>query len=189
MFRGTYEHRVNSKGQVAVPARFRTLAEQRGEGRGLYLVNATGYCLYMFTQGGLDRVAPLLYAGVAARAGERMSAADFRLRFNSEVKPLDPDPQGRIRLPGDLKEAAGVGRDVVFVGNDDRIELWSAERWSWFRKEGSESLRRQRAEAETDPFRRLLAEAADVFEESSRRAGGVMPLGAEAKGGRDGGDR
>ena len=124
MFFGTYPHRLNSKNQVTVPSGLRQQAEREGDALVFYIVPEDDRCLYFYTRSELEKVF------AALREKSIGSMADFRRLFSSRVHPVECDKQGRILLSQELKVAVGVDREVVFVGNAERIELWPAERWS-----------------------------------------------------------
>jgi MraZ protein len=123
VFFGKYDHRLNAKNQVTVPARFRALLPEKEK---LYLLRANDVPLYLYTQQDMEKI--------VGRMRESASAADpnFRRKFTSRVTPVDMDAQGRIVIPAELKKAAGIDADVVFIGNAERIEIWAADRWAAF---------------------------------------------------------
>jgi len=146
MFFGTYAHRLNSKNQVAVPARLRDQAEREGEQLVFYIVPEDDRCLYLYTKTELERV----FAALRERASG--SVADFRRMFSSRIHPAECDSQGRILLPDEVKDAVGVEKEVVFVGNAERIELWSAEGWRAYEAEKTEAFSRRMKETMEELF-------------------------------------
>ena len=124
MFFGTYTHRLNSKNQVAIPSRLRAQAEREGDNLVFYIVPEDDRCRYLYTKSELERVFATL------REKSTGSVADFRRIFSSRVSPVECDSQGRVLLTDQLKTTAGLEKEVVFVGNAERIELWSADAWA-----------------------------------------------------------
>jgi MraZ protein len=124
VFFGTYHHRLNSKNQVTVPSRLRDAVDTEHEGRGFYLFAAERDCLYLFTPRGMEEVVE------RARAGGGAKRQDFLRMLYASVVPVECDGQGRIVLPGAMKKAAGIDKDLVFVGAHRRIELWNPDRWT-----------------------------------------------------------
>ncbi|MBC7240876.1 MAG: division/cell wall cluster transcriptional repressor MraZ [Anaerolineae bacterium] len=123
MFLGQYRHRVDEKMRVALPARFRE--EFRN---GAVVTRGPDRCLWVFTQE--------KWAQLAANFEEdvKMSTKDGRLAsrfFFSSASDDLPDQQGRIRLPDHLSQYAGIEpkSEVVVVGLNSRVEIWSAQRW------------------------------------------------------------
>jgi MraZ protein len=147
MFFGTYAHRLNTKNQVAMPSRLRAQAEREGDELVFYAVPEDDRCVYLYTRGELEKV----FAALRAKSME--GVADFRRLFSSRVHPVECDSQGRILLDEELKSAAGIERDVVFVGNAERIELWPAEKWGAYR-----------AEREADYTARMKRTMSELFE-------------------------
>jgi MraZ protein len=139
-FVGTFSHRVNSKGQVAFPAKMRETVQPDEEGkRSVFLLKTSEPCLFALRSDELQELsARLKQSGMFAR--------DRRLReaFFSSIEPVDIDPQGRILLPQSLREEAGLGKDVVFVGAGNAVEIWDESAWSSRAKE-VEAARRDAA--------------------------------------------
>ena len=123
-FLGAYEHQLDDKGRVALPAAFRKDAE----GDPLVLMHA-----------GEDPHLSLLPKAVWGQLLERLMelrrtddvAANLVRRLLARATEVTPDKQGRILLPAPLQEAAGlsVSGAVILHGNIDRIELWNAVRF------------------------------------------------------------
>ena len=121
MFVGSYPLRLDEKGRLALPVRFR---EQVAEG--MVIKKGQERCIYGLTMG---RVAEQS-AAIAAMAPADTAAARMRTRlgFGSMVE-VEPDNTGRITIPAGLREYAGLDRDVVVVGVDTRFEIWDSATW------------------------------------------------------------
>jgi MraZ protein len=128
VFFGAFSHRLNSKNQVTVPSRLREAVDEAKEGKGFYLFVAEPNCLYLFTPRGIEEV--------VERARSKWSGAkqDFLRMFYSKIAPVECDAQGRIVIPAQMKEAAGIDKDVVFVGAHRRVELWNPQSWDQYQK-------------------------------------------------------
>ena len=121
-FLGAYEHQLDDKGRVALPAAFR----KEAEGESLVLIH-----------GWDDPHLTLLPKPVWERMLERLmelrrtdaAAANAVRRLLARATEVTPDKQGRILLPAPLQEAADLSGAVVLHGNIDRIELWSPARF------------------------------------------------------------
>ena len=121
MFLGSHVLRLDEKGRLALPVRFRELASG-----GVVLTKGQERCVYGRTH---ERVAEVQRARAAAMAADTSKArAVNRLGFGSMVE-LEPDKAGRITLPALLRDYAGLDRDVVVVGVDTRFEIWDATAW------------------------------------------------------------
>lgn len=140
LFVGTFSHRVNTKGQVAFPAKMReNVPADEGGKRTVFLLKTTEPCLFVLRSRELEGLSDRL-----KQSG--MFARDRRLReaFFSKIEPVDIDPQGRILLPQSLREEAGLGKDVVFVGAGNAVEIWDERAWA-SRAEEVETLKRDAA--------------------------------------------
>jgi MraZ protein len=120
MFLGEYEHSVDVKGRVAVPAKFRTQLEG-----GLVVTRGFERCLQVYPmeqwQKLSERVSSLSLAAAEARQLRRLL---FSSAFDTEV-----DKQGRIVLPSGLREYAGIGDIAVVAGMNTYFEIWSQTDW------------------------------------------------------------
>jgi MraZ protein len=139
-FYGSSEHKLNAKGQVAVPARFRSVLPAETLAQGFVLLLGEEACLYCYTH--------IQFREIVERVRtdpETGGDAEFLRAFFEQVHAVDIDSQGRIVIPGDLREAAGFssGR-LVFLGHNDRIELWDAEARAERRRETAEEFGQKR---------------------------------------------
>ena len=119
-FVGTYEHGLDEKGRMVLPAKIRA---QLGESGVLGMLDR---CLGLWTQEGFDAVADELRQRVNE---ERLEMDTFRI-FMGHAADVTPDQQGRIVVPPALRTYAGLGRDAVIIGAHDRAEIWDAGRWT-----------------------------------------------------------
>lgn len=131
MFMGEFQHTVDSKGRVIIPAKLR-------EGLGELFVATKGLedCLFVFPQKEWeafgDKLRSLPLASGAARAFTRL--------FFSGATECGFDPQGRILLPANLREFAQIDKDVVIVGVSNRVEIWSKAKWAEYCAQAEESF-------------------------------------------------
>jgi MraZ protein len=138
VFVGSYPLRLDEKGRLALPVRFR---EQLAGG--MVIRKGQERCIYGLT---MARVAEQS-AAMAAMAPSDTAAARMRARmsFGSMVE-LEPDKTGRITLPASLREYAGLDRDVVVVGVDTHFEIWDAATWDAYVAEQEEAFARMESE-------------------------------------------
>ena len=115
---GTYEHSVDAKGRLFIPAKLR---EELGET--FYLAMGVDTCLAIYPQESWDRFTAK-FSSLPVSKSKAM-----RSLFANAVKCV-PDSQGRIVIPQRLRTYADLGKDVVIIGVHDRAEIWSAERWN-----------------------------------------------------------
>ncbi len=123
MFLGTYFPRLDEKGRVFLPAKYRDdLAE------GLVITKGQERCLYIWTPEEFARIAQTVHTTPATRKAARDHARIFFASASDEV----PDKQGRITVPPNLREYAGLRRECVVIGASSRLEIWDAEAWREF---------------------------------------------------------
>jgi len=120
-FFGTYEHSLDSKGRVILPARFRTAFEHGG-----YLTQYRDGCLALWTPEQFE----IQMEEVQARAVTGRSDRNMARLWAAGTQDLEVDRQGRMVLPARMREYAGLENDVVVVGVIDRVELWDPARWA-----------------------------------------------------------
>jgi MraZ protein len=134
VFKGTYHHKLDPKGRVPVPAAFRrSLSEQGASG---VVVTLLDQCLAAWPPVEWARLEAQL---TALPAFNKQVKALTRLLVSRAVD-CEIDVQGRILLPPLLREAAGLGREVVVVGVLNRFELWAPDAWSSFLRESERLL-------------------------------------------------
>jgi MraZ protein len=121
VFTGEFRHSIDTKGRVAVPARFRAELAT-----GAHVSRWLDSCLAIFPneawQELADRVGQQRYADAEARAFSRFL---FASAFDVEL-----DSQGRVVLPAGLRDYAGIKGEAVVVGALDHIEIWESGRWA-----------------------------------------------------------
>lgn len=115
---GTYEHSIDAKGRLFIPARLR---EELGVT--FYLAMGVDACLAIYPQASWDR-----YTEKFASLPMSQSKA-MRPLFANAAK-CEPDSQGRILIPAKLRQYAALEREVVINGASKCVELWNPERWA-----------------------------------------------------------
>ena len=120
MFMGEYNHTIDPKGRVIIPAKFRdSLGEQFVVTQGL------DGCLFVYDdiewRAFEEKLKTLPITNKEARAFVRF--------FLAGAADVEVDKQGRILLPSVLRDHAKLIKDVVFVGVGSRVEIWSKENW------------------------------------------------------------
>lgn len=120
MFLGRFAYNVDQKGRLAVPARFRESLSGT-----VILTRGIDPCLVLYPLESWEplaaRVDALPLADPAARALRRLMYA--------EAANLELDSQGRILIPPDLRQWAGIDREAIVVGVHTAIEIWSQAGW------------------------------------------------------------
>jgi len=132
VFKGTYRYRTDAKGRVPVPATFRRAL---GDERRL-VVTVLDQCLAAFPVAEWARLETQL---AALPSFSKPVKAVTRL-LASRAADCALDVQGRILLPPTLREAAGLGREIVVVGVLNRFEMWAPLAWESFVKDSERLL-------------------------------------------------
>lgn len=127
MFRGTFEHTVDDKGRVSVPARFREL---------LFAANDTRVVLTNFQIDGEPCLDVYPHSAWVKLEEQLRSKPQFDPRvlkfvtfYVSGAYDCELDKQGRIFLPPTLRDYARLRRDVVFTSAIDKFRIWDRETW------------------------------------------------------------
>lgn len=121
MLIGEYQHNIDQKGRVIVPARFR---EDLGER--FYVTKGMDGCLFVLPPAEWQKLQEKVLAMPMSKARK------IQLFFFAGAMEAEPDKQGRILLPQPLREYAGLTKDVTFIGAMNRGEIWDARKWTDF---------------------------------------------------------
>jgi MraZ protein len=119
-FFGTYTPRIDDKGRVTLPARYRERFAA-----GVMVTRGQDHCLYLFTPAGFEEFAAI--AMNAEITDERARAFQRYLLANTDEQR--PDAQGRISVNPKMRDYASLAKDVVITGVGKRMEVWDAQRW------------------------------------------------------------
>lgn len=127
MFYGEYDHTVDRKGRVIIPAKFRqTFKDQQIER--LYLTRGLDDCLFLFAESEWRALEAKFKQIPVTKAEGRK----FNRLFFSGASDVQLDGLGRVLIPKHLKEFAHIKEDVVVVGVSTRIEIWAKAQWRAF---------------------------------------------------------
>ena len=131
MFLGTHAPRLDEKGRLFLPAKFRDeLAE------GVVITKGQERCLYVFPVEEFNRItARLADAPVTAKA-----VRDYTRVFFASASDERPDKQGRITVPPALRAYAGLTRDCVVIGQNTRVEIWDRAAWEAYEAEQEQAF-------------------------------------------------
>lgn len=121
MFLGTFTPRLDVKGRLALPAKFRP--ELDG---GVVICKGMDKCLFVFTAAEFDRIAkPLVDSPISDPRVRKYARALF-----SSSSPESVDAQGRVMIPAILRKHGELTKDCVVVGLMNRLEIWDAQIWA-----------------------------------------------------------
>ena len=127
MFLGTHTPKLDEKGRLFLPAKFR---DQLSEG--LVVTRGQERCLTVYPVAEFQQMARRAQeAPVTVKA-----ARDYTRFLFAGASDETPDKQGRITIPPMLREYAALGKDVVVIGVMNRVEIWDPARWEQYAAEG-----------------------------------------------------
>lgn len=128
MFLGTHTPRLDDKGRLFLPAKFRDrLAE------GLVVTRGQERCLYVFPTDEFTQLVTTMQSAPMTSKGVR----DYLRVFLSGASDEVPDKQGRVTVPAGLRTYAGLDRECTVIGAGSRVEIWDTQSWNAY-LEGTE---------------------------------------------------
>lgn len=119
MFTGEYNHTIDAKGRIIVPSKLRD-----GLGEEFVITRGLEGCLFVYPDFEWRNFVNSLKELPGTKQARKLQRA-----FLSAAVYCEIDKQGRVVVPANLREYAGIEKDVVLAGLDTRIELWSKDRW------------------------------------------------------------
>jgi MraZ protein len=132
MFLGEYDHTIDAKGRMAVPAKFRSQMD-----RGAVISKGMGTCLSVYTMQRWEEKSTELASGKTTD-----ELRDFERRIYPSASEIELDGQGRMIIPAKLRAYAGLGNEVTVAGVRDHFEIWDRAAWLNYQErldaEGSE---------------------------------------------------
>lgn len=120
MFLGTHTPRLDDKGRLILPAKFRD--ELAG---GVVVTKGQERCLYVFPIAEFSRIA----ADLRQQPMTHKAARAYNRVFFASAHDEIPDKQGRVTIPAHLRDYAGLSRDLVVIGASTRVEIWDKTAW------------------------------------------------------------
>ncbi len=130
MFIGEYKHSIDSKGRMAVPAKFR--AQLKG---GAVVTRGFDNCLFLYPKESWQKVAEKI---AKLPVGQSKARALARLMLAGAMD-VSFDSQGRIILPDYLRRFAGLGKKAVVAGLYDRLEIWAEANWQKYKNKAEQN--------------------------------------------------
>lgn len=123
MFLGSFEHQVDQKGRMRLPASFRS--EMKGDD--IVAVQGANRAIYIYAKSDLQEELSE-YEKVNFADSDKTHGMVMRL-ISASAHQIAEDNQGRFTLTQKLRTFANIRKDIVFIGSDKRIELWDKENW------------------------------------------------------------
>ena len=124
MFIGEYSATIDEKGRISIPAKFRQQLKSK-----IVITRGLDNSLFLYTVEEWKKLAEKLASLPISTANTRA----FSRLMLAGAMDCDVDKQGRVMLPGYLKEFAKINKKIVFAGLYNRIEIWSEELWTVYK--------------------------------------------------------
>ena len=120
---GTFTPRLDDKGRLILPAKFRSRLAP-----GLVMTRGQERCLFLLPMDEFRR----MYDQIRQAPVTSKQARDYLRVFLSGASDEIPDKQGRASIPAPLRAYAGLDRDVAVIGAGTRVEIWDAQAWETY---------------------------------------------------------
>jgi MraZ protein len=137
VFLGTHTPRLDEKGRLFLPAKFR----DRLEG-GLVVTKGQERCLFVYPADTFESIAQDLQKGPTSSKAVRDYIRVFLAGAHDEV----PDRQGRLTIPAPLRQYAGLTRDCTVIGTGNRVEVWDSTAWATYLEASEQAFAEQSQE-------------------------------------------
>ncbi len=137
MFLGTHNPRLDDKGRMFLPAKYR----ERLAG-GLVVTRGQERCLYVFPMSEFERIATSMQATPTSNRAVR----DYQRVFLSGASDEIPDKQGRVTIPAALRDYAGLARECTVIGAGARLEVWDTSAWTAYLEQTEQTFADQSEE-------------------------------------------
>ena len=137
LFTGEYEHAVDAKHRLAIPAEIRSRLDGGQDGAALYLAPGPNGHLWLWPEETFQQMAAAMEQSLLP--GEPLM--EFEVFLFSQASRMELDAAGRVRLPERLYTETGLGQQVIILGVKDHLELRDPAQWA---KQRAQSRARQR---------------------------------------------
>jgi len=127
---GEYHHNIDDKGRIIIPFKFRP-----DLGENFILTRGLDNCLFIYSQKEWQEIIEKY-----KKLPNIKEARNFMRFFLSGAIECELDKQGRIKVPSPLRNYASLKKECIVIGVNDRLEIWSKERWEQFILENEDNL-------------------------------------------------
>ena len=131
MFMGEYHHSIDEKGRLIIPSKYRNEL-----GDSFVITRGLENCLFVYSLVEWNKITDKLKKLPFTKQNVR----NFNRFLLSGATVTELDKQGRANIPSTLTEFAGLQKDCVIIGVNDRLEIWSKEKWEGFLNENNDKL-------------------------------------------------
>lgn len=130
MFIGEYNHNLDDKGRIAIPAKFRALLKKGG-----VVTKGLDNCLFLYTKDQWQKIAEKLSALPISQSKARA----FARHFLAGAMDLEFDNQGRVTVPEYLRQFAGLKKSVIIAGLYNHLEIWNQADWNKYKSKAEKN--------------------------------------------------
>ena len=130
MFIGEYNHNLDEKGRLAIPAKFRTILKKGG-----VVTKGLDDCLFLYSKEQWEKIAQKL----AALPISQSKARAFARHLLAGAMDLEFDNQGRVTLPEYLRKFAQLNKKVIVAGLYNHLEIWDQDAWNKYKREAEKN--------------------------------------------------
>jgi len=131
MFMGEYHHTIDDKGRLIIPSKFRTEL-----GESFVITRGLENCLFVYSLVEWNKIVDKL----KKLPFTKKDARNFTRFFLSGATITELDKQGRANIQASLIDYASLEKDCVVIGVNDRLEIWSKDKWEEFFNANSDQL-------------------------------------------------
>lgn len=131
MFMGEFQHSIDEKGRMIIPAKFRDLL-----GTSFVVTRGLDQCLFVYPQQEWE----VLEQKLKALPLMKSDARAFTRFFFSGATECEWDKQGRVNLPSNLRQYAKLEKDCVVLGVSNRVEIWSKDIWEQYFQQSEDTF-------------------------------------------------
>ncbi len=130
VFRGSNEINMDTKGRMAIPARYRDALMSEFDGSLVATISITDTCLFIYPRPEWEE----MEVKIARMSTFNKDTRRLQHLLIGNARDLDLDGSGRVLIPQELREYAKLDKKVTLVGQSHRLELWDTESWNSNRK-------------------------------------------------------
>ncbi|WP_068784961.1 division/cell wall cluster transcriptional repressor MraZ [Paenibacillus phocaensis] len=131
MFMGEFQHSIDDKGRIIIPAKFRDLL-----GNSFVVTRGLDQCLFVYPMQEWE----VLEQKLKALPLMKSDARAFTRFFFSGATECEWDKQGRVNLPSNLRQYAKLEKDCVVLGVSNRVEIWSKDTWEQYFQQSEDTF-------------------------------------------------
>lgn len=135
-FHGEYRLTIDEKNRILIPAAIRANMDPETRGTSFMLINGFDRSIWLYPEKTFDRLTAAIPSSLAPDARQ----LSFERMLYARSREATPDKQGRLVLPKEFTENAGIEREAALLGVRDHLELWPVARWREVEKQLAEQM-------------------------------------------------